>query len=115
MTKKIGQNGQDIRRTRGALRHLGIAPSRLAAMATAAYAFEVDHARTADAANPAGIDVVRELAEASEGEWQAIFERLRRARQLSSTVHNMNQLLKHPAHMDTAGQALQKIGLLHRG
>jgi hypothetical protein len=69
----------------------------------------------ADDETPASVQIASQLAEAPDGEWQRIFESLRRRRELSSSVHQMNKLLAHPIHADVARQALRKMGLLHGG
>ena len=68
---------------------------------------------TNDQDNTPGVAIARQICDAHDGEWLAIFEHLRRERQLSSAVHQMNQLLKHPTHSDLAKQSLEKLGLLH--
>jgi len=60
-----------------------------------------------------GLRAARKLIEATDQEWPAFFERLRRNRELSVVVRHLNQLLDHPEHRQLAIDALKRIGLWH--
>lgn len=62
-----------------------------------------------------GLSVARDLSEASENAWPVIFDELRKRRQLSIAIHQMNKLLSDPGHRDLALAALRRIGLEHGG
>jgi hypothetical protein len=58
-----------------------------------------------------GLDVARRLTRAGDDEWPVEFERLRRTRQLSYAIRQMNLLLQHPEHADVVSSSLRRIGL----
>jgi hypothetical protein len=62
-----------------------------------------------------GLGIAYKLAEASDDELLVVFDRLRRDRQLSVAVHQMNVLLTDAAHKEIALAALRRLGLEHAG
>ncbi len=57
-----------------------------------------------------GLTLAREIAESSESECIAIFERLRASRKLSVAVRQINLLLESNEHRKLAQRALRRLG-----
>ena len=60
-----------------------------------------------------GLEVARRFSSASDEEWPAYFEQLRREMQLSHAIREINALLAEPEHRQVAVDALRRIGLWH--
>ncbi len=61
-----------------------------------------------------GLKVARKFSCASDDEWPAYFEQLRRGKQLSQAIRQINALLDESEHRQIAVAALRRIGLLHQ-
>jgi len=61
------------------------------------------------------LHVARKIGEASDTEFAEIFHQLRRKRELSRTVHDLNALLCNSDHHKTALTALRRLGLKDAG
>jgi hypothetical protein len=60
-----------------------------------------------------GLEVARQFCCASDDEWPAYFEHLRRGKRLSQAITQINALLDEPEHRQVAVDALRRIGLWH--
>ena len=58
-----------------------------------------------------GLDVARKVSVGTEDDWLALFEQLRRDRQLSTALCQINALLSEPEHRPIAIAALKRMGL----
>ncbi len=57
-----------------------------------------------------GLAAARKFANASDDSWPEYFDQLRRDKQLSVVIHEINELLKQPEHRQLAIDALKRIG-----
>lgn len=60
-----------------------------------------------------GLTVARALTDATDDDWPQCFERLRREKQLSVAIKQINAMLELPEHRKMAMAALKRIGLWH--
>ena len=60
-----------------------------------------------------GLEIARRFASARDDEWPAHFEQLRRGKQLSHAIRQINALLADPEHRQVAIGALRRMGLWH--
>jgi hypothetical protein len=58
-----------------------------------------------------GLRAARKLVEASDDEWPKYFVALRRDKQLSTAIREINQLLDQPKYRQLAIDALRRVGL----
>jgi len=58
-----------------------------------------------------GLNIAQLFAELPDHQWPEVFEELRRSRELSKAIGEINQLLQDPAHRDLAVSALRRVGL----
>jgi hypothetical protein len=64
---------------------------------------------------PHGLDIARVICEASDAEVSKIFRQLRTTKQLSATVHELNEMLASVHHRTGALLALRRLGLEYAG
>jgi hypothetical protein len=62
-----------------------------------------------------GLEVAHRLSAASDDEWPTYFEHLRRRKELSQAIRQINALLAEPKHRRVAVDALRRIGLWDEG
>jgi hypothetical protein len=60
-----------------------------------------------------GLVIARLFATLRDDQWPEVFEELRRTKQLSKAIGEINQLLNDSTHRDLAIAAFSRIGLLH--
>ena len=64
---------------------------------------------------PRGLDIARVICEASDAEVSEIFRQLQTTKQLSATVHKLNEMLGTVQHGTSALLALRRLGLEYAG
>jgi hypothetical protein len=64
---------------------------------------------------PHGLGIARVICEASDAEVSKIFRQLRTTKQLSATVHELNEMLASVHHRTSALLALRRLGLEYAG
>ena len=64
---------------------------------------------------PRGLDIARVICEASDAEVSEIFRQLQTTKQLSATVHKLNEMLGSVQHQTSALLALRRLGLEYAG
>jgi hypothetical protein len=57
-----------------------------------------------------GLSSARKFVQASDESWPQYFEQLRRDKQLSTVIHEINELLEQPEYRQLAIAALTRIG-----
>lgn len=62
-----------------------------------------------------GLMATDEILAGNEEQALAAFERLRRQKLLAASMHEMNQLLRHPDHGARAHAAIRRIGMEYAG
>jgi hypothetical protein len=60
-----------------------------------------------------GLNIAGLLVSLPEPQWMEVFEELRRTKELSKAIGEINQLLSDPVHRDLAVSALRRVGLYH--
>jgi hypothetical protein len=66
-----------------------------------------------DLSTDLGVTAARKIVQASDQEWPAYIDRLRREKMLSAVAHQLNQMLENPDHRQLAIDAFKRIGLWH--
>ncbi len=62
-----------------------------------------------------GLKATDEILAGNEEQAIAVFDRLRRQKMLAASMHEMNQLLRHPDHAARARAAIRRIGMEYAG
>ena len=60
--------------------------------------------------NKFGLEVARAIINSKDSEWPDVIQQLRRERQLSNAIHEINNLQRDPIHTELASAAIKKIG-----
>jgi len=60
-----------------------------------------------------GLGIAGLFANLPEHQWLEVFEELRRTKELSKAIGEINQLLNDPVHRDLAVAALRRVGMYH--
>ncbi len=58
-----------------------------------------------------GLNIAQLFADLPDHQWPELFEELRRTKELSKAIGEINLLLHDPAHRDLAVAALRRVGL----
>jgi hypothetical protein len=58
-----------------------------------------------------GLAIAGLFAKLTDDQWPEVFEELRRAKQLSKAIGEINQLLNDPVHRPLAVTALRRVGM----
>ena len=60
-----------------------------------------------------GLNIASLFVISTDDQWRELFEELRRTRELSKAIGEINQLLNDPVHRDLAVAALRRVGMYH--
>lgn len=61
-------------------------------------------------ANQFGLHIAKTIISCNEDEWPDVVNKLRRERQLSTAIHQINNLQRDPDHVDMASAAMRRMG-----
>ena len=60
-----------------------------------------------------GLGIAGLFTSLTDAQWPEVFDELRRTKELTKAISEINQLLNDPVHRDLAVAALRRVGMYH--